>query len=121
MLDENAPGLVNNIAGSSGEKSRGQFAHIMRRGRMSSGHPFGVITSATGTLAGTRCGVGARLIVRFGADCCHCAIGTQMAASACRYPKHAVPVSANSDQMQLVGPAPKLATPADQTNSRKRT
>jgi hypothetical protein len=28
MLDEIAQGLANNIAGSSGEKSRGQFARM---------------------------------------------------------------------------------------------
>jgi hypothetical protein len=37
MLDEIAAGLANNIAGSSGEKSRGQFARIMQPGRT----PFG--------------------------------------------------------------------------------
>jgi hypothetical protein len=57
MLDENAQGLANNIAGSSGEKYRGQFARIMRPGRTLFGHFSGVIASATGTLAGMRCGV----------------------------------------------------------------
>jgi hypothetical protein len=40
ILDEIAAGLANNIAGSSGEKSRGQFARIMQPGRTAFGQIF---------------------------------------------------------------------------------